>query len=147
MRSPYFFYLWLKWVRCLFTRLTYPRQAQNLPVFNFQIITFCPCSTIAWSPSRYTARLLINLNATVTSWLLAGTAWLTTKRCKGFPDESQVSLHKNNKINLKIIAVSVANREVAVSFNFISERNVCGARYHGSHSKSEESNSVPRLLP
>jgi hypothetical protein len=45
---------------------------------------------------------------------------------QGFPDTSQVSLHKNNEINLRTykIAVPAGMREVAAAFNFISERTV-----------------------
>jgi hypothetical protein len=41
-----------------------------------------------------------------------------------FPDTSQVSLHKNHKINLPWKAVPPGSREVTVAFNFISERSV-----------------------
>jgi hypothetical protein len=46
-----------------------------------------------------TVRPLTKLNVTVISRLPKGSAWLTVKRYKGFPDTIQVSLHKNNKIN------------------------------------------------
>jgi hypothetical protein len=41
-----------------------------------------------------------------------------------FPNTSQVSLHKNNKINLPKEAVPAGSQEVTVAFNFISERTV-----------------------
>jgi hypothetical protein len=44
---------------------------------------------------------------------------------QGFPDTSQVSLHKNNKINFPFfIAIAAGSGEVAVAFNFISEHTV-----------------------
>jgi hypothetical protein len=44
---------------------------------------------------------------------------------KGFPDTSQVSLHKNNKVNLPFfVADPAGSREVTVAFNFVSECTV-----------------------
>jgi hypothetical protein len=40
----------------------------------------------------YTVRSMIDRNATITSWLPAGTAWFTRKRCEIFPHTSQVLL-------------------------------------------------------
>jgi hypothetical protein len=65
------------------------------PRFFFAICISCGTSSAL--------RSLIKLNATITSRLQAGTAWLTAKRYKVFHDMNQVSLHKNNKINLPIL--------------------------------------------
>jgi hypothetical protein len=44
---------------------------------------------------------------------------------QGFPDMSQESLHKNNKINSPFFfAVPVGSWEVTVAFNFVGERTV-----------------------
>jgi hypothetical protein len=44
---------------------------------------------------------LITFNTPVTSLYMAGTASLNTKQ--GFPDTSQVLLHKNDKMNLLVL--------------------------------------------
>jgi hypothetical protein len=43
---------------------------------------------------------------------------------QGFPDMSQVALHKNNKINLPIHSSPCREPEVTIAFNFISERTI-----------------------
>jgi hypothetical protein len=73
--------------------------------------------------SKTTVRSLIKLNACH----FAAVGWnCKTHRqaLQGFPDTSQVSLHKNNKINLFKDSSSAGIREVTVAFNFISERSV-----------------------
>jgi hypothetical protein len=56
----------------------------------------------------------------VTSRLPAGTAWLTAKRYRGFPDK--VPLHKTKTSTyLHHIAIPAGSRQVTVAFNLISE--------------------------
>jgi hypothetical protein len=53
--------------------------------------------------------------------------WNCKTHCQalqGFLDTSQVSLHKNNKINSPLFCSSAGSREMTVAFNFINERTV-----------------------
>jgi hypothetical protein len=67
-----------------------------------------------------TVRSLIKLNATVTSRLLTGTAWLTVKRYKAF--QIRVKYRSIKMIKSTHLAVPAGSRVVTVAFNFISER-------------------------
>jgi hypothetical protein len=70
---------------------------------------------------RYTVHSLIKLNATVTSWLLAGNAWLTAKCYKVFLIWVNYRSIKTIKSTYHIIAVPAGSQEITVAFNFISE--------------------------
>jgi hypothetical protein len=65
-------------------------------------------------------RLLIWLNATITSLLSAGTIWLTAQLYKAF-GTSLVSLHKNNKINLWWLSSRILRRLIWTVIALIME--------------------------
>jgi hypothetical protein len=50
-----------------------------------------------------------------------------------FPDTSEVSLHKNNKINLPIFRGAETDVPVTFAFLFISERTVCYGKINGQN--------------
>jgi hypothetical protein len=50
---------------------------------------------------------------------------------QGFPDMSQISLHKTMKSTYLFIAVPAGSREVTITFNFISERTVLSSNLFG----------------
>jgi hypothetical protein len=104
---------------------------QTLAVCNnflWMSVLLYPCHVNAvkgfWALWNNTVGPPIKLNATVTSWLKDGTAWLTAKRYEVF------SIHESSIASIKTIkstyitTIPAGSSEVTVAFNCVSERNV-----------------------
>jgi hypothetical protein len=88
------------------------------PLQNFFTLRF-----IRVECKRNTLRALINRNATATSPLQAGNAWLTAKHYKVFLMQAKCRSIKKKSTH-RFFAVPALSREVTVAFRFINECTV-----------------------